>query len=69
MNYCFKNKKAHSVSSGKIDETRLFYITTEGIDVNTAQSLIILSNFNKILLEIENEKIENELLDLIEEKI
>lgn len=60
---------AHSVSSGKIDEAKLFYITTKGIDINTAQRLIILSNFNKILLEIKNEKTENEILDLIEEKI
>ena len=60
---------AHSVSSGKIDEEKLFYITSKGIKMEDAKRMIILSNFNKIIEEIKDEDTEKEILDVIENKI
>ena len=60
---------AHSVSSGKIDEEKIFYMRARGIDKEEATKMIILSNFNNILSNINNKRLENELLKIIESKI
>ena len=60
---------AHSVSSGKIEEDKLFYIMSRGIDEKEAKKMLILSNFNKIIGEVQDESLENELLEILEEKI
>lgn len=60
---------AHSVSSGKIEENKLFYIMSRGFNKVEAQKLIINSNFNSILNEIPNEELVKQLLDTIDEKI
>ena len=39
----------HSVSTGKVDEDKLFYLTSKGIDEEEAKKLIMLGNFNKVL--------------------
>ena len=51
---------AHSVSSGKIDENKLFYLTSRGISLEDAKKLIILSNFEIII---------NDLPDSIKENV
>lgn len=55
----------HGVSSGKIDENKLFYIMTKGISYKDARKLIIKANFSDILKNIENE----ELKGMIEDRI
>ena len=40
---------AHSVSSGKIDDNKLFYLMSRGISNIDAKKLIILANFETIL--------------------
>ena len=60
---------AHGVASGKIDEKKLFYIMSKGISKKEAEKLIIKANFNKILNNIEDEKLKNEIIELIENKI
>lgn len=60
---------AHSVSSGKIDDEKLFYIMSRGYNKVEAEKLIINSNFNSILNEIPNEELRLELLDTIDKKI
>lgn len=55
----------HGVSSGKIDENKLFYVMTKGISYKDARKLIIKANFSDILENIEDEEIKN----IIEEKI
>ena len=46
---------AHSVSSGKMDENKLFYLMSRGIDEKTAKQLIIKANFNHIINDIPEE--------------
>lgn len=55
----------HGVSSGKLDENKLFYIMTKGISYEDAKKLIIKANFNDIIKNIEDEELKN----MIEEQI
>ena len=56
----------HGVSSGKIDTKKLFYIMTKGISYEDARKLIIKANFNNIINEIPDEKLEQEVIEKIE---
>ncbi len=51
----------HGVSSGKIDEAKLFYIMTKGISCEEAKKLIVKANFSKIIKKIKNEELENNI--------
>lgn len=42
----------HAATVGKIDEKKLFYLKSRGIDEEEAAGLLILANFEKILLNI-----------------
>ena len=46
----------HSVSTGKVDEDKLFYLTSKGIDEEEAKKLIMLGNFNKVLERVNNKE-------------
>ena len=56
----------HSVSTGKIDENKLFYLMSKGLSKNESEKLIMYANFNKIL---NNISIKEEIIDLIEKKM
>ena len=58
----------HGVSSGKIDENKIFYIMTKGISYSEAKRLIVKANFNKIIKEIDDVKLSyyiNEIIDRV----
>ena len=55
----------HGVSCGKIDEKKLFYIMTKGINYNDAKKLIIKANFSGILEKIDDD----ELKDIVDNEI
>lgn len=58
----------HGVSSGKIDENKLYYIMTKGIPYKEAKRLIVKANFNKIIKEIDDVKLQyyiNEVIDRV----
>lgn len=57
----------HSCSSGKVGEKELFYIMSRGVDRKSAIKLIVRAKFNKILENIKNEKLKNEIIYYIEE--
>ena len=54
---CFEEEVVgtHSASSGKIDDNKLFYLMSRGIDEIEAKRLIIKSNFIKIINQIPSE--------------
>lgn len=60
---------AHSVSSGKIENDKLFYFMSRGIDEQEAKRMIILSNFNKIIEKINDTDIIESLVELIENRL
>ncbi len=59
---------AHGVSTGTIDEDKLFYIMSKGISYEEAKKLIIYASFNKIL-NILDDKLKNEITNKINNKI
>lgn len=59
----------HGVSSGKVDEDKLFYIMTHGYSKKEAEKLIVMANFSKILNNILDDRIRDEIINIIEDKI
>ena len=57
---------AHGVSSGKVDEEKIFYLMTRGITRKEAEKLIIKANFNKIIELIEDDEIKEYILKEID---
>ena len=59
----------HSSSSGKVGEKELFYIMTRGFDKTQAEKLLVRARFNSIISEIADEKIREEILEQIDNKL
>ena len=60
---------AHGVSTGKIDESKLFYLMSKGISETAAKKLIINANFNDTINEISNEEIKQLVIEEIDKKL
>ena len=56
---------AHGVSTGKIDEEKLFYLMSRGINEKESKKLIINANYNLVIDNIPD----NEIKELIREEI
>ena len=59
----------HSTASGKVDEKSLFYIMSRGFSENEAIKLIVRARFNKIIERIKDEKIKENILLQIDERL
>ena len=59
----------HGVSSGKIDESKLFYIMAKGISDKDAKKLIVKANFSKIINEINDETLQSKILEIIDNNL
>lgn len=59
----------HSTSSGKIEEKELFYIMSRGFELKEAMKLMVRAKFNKILENIKDEDLLNEILQEIDERL
>ena len=59
----------HSNSAGKIDEDKLYYIMTRGIDKKEAQKLIVKAKFNGVLEKIADEDLKQELIKEVDKKL
>lgn len=59
----------HGVSSGKPSESKLFYIMTKGISYNQARMLMVKAGLNKIIREIKDEDLKEEVTKMIERKL
>lgn len=59
----------HSSSAGKIGEKELFYIMSRGFELKEAMKLMVRARFNKILENIENEDLKEEILQEIDERL
>lgn len=56
----------HSSSAGKIDEKELFYVMTRGFSKKEAMKLMVKAKFNKILENISNQKLKEDILNQID---
>lgn len=59
----------HSSSAGKIGEKELFYIMSRGFELKEAMKLMVRAKFNKILANIKNEELVNEILNEIDKRL
>lgn len=56
----------HSSSAGKIGEKELFYIMSRGFELKEAMKLMVRAKFNKILKNIKDEELREEILKEID---
>ena len=59
----------HSSSAGKIDEKELFYVMTRGFSEKDAMKLMVKAKFNKILENIQNQKLKEDILNEIDSRL
>lgn len=59
----------HSTSSGKIGEKELFYIMSRGFEYKDAMKLMVRAKFNKILENIKDEELREEILEEIDKRL
>lgn len=62
-------KGNHSSSAGKIGEKELFYIMSRGFELKEAMKLMVRAKFNKILENIKNENLKQEILNEIDKRL
>lgn len=59
----------HAVSVGRMDEEKLFYLMSRGLDLSEAQRLVVEASFVPILERITNPSLKEEIEDNIKERI
>lgn len=59
----------HSSSAGKVGEKELFYIMSRGFNFKEAMKLMVRAKFNKIVENIKDENLKQEILDEINTKL
>lgn len=59
----------HSTASGKVDANDLFYIMSRGIEYKEAIKLIVRARFHKIIENIKDEDIKQEILQEIDRRL
>lgn len=59
----------HSSSAGKIGEKELFYIMSRGFELKEAMKLMVRARFNKILKNIKDEELKEEILKEIDNRL
>ena len=59
----------HAVSVGRIDEDKLFYLMSRGLDRIEAEKLIVEAMFNPILKRLNDEKLIGEISEIIERRL
>ena len=59
----------HSSSAGKIGEKELFYIMSRGFELKEAMKLMVRARFNKILKNIKDENLKQEILEEIDSRL
>lgn len=62
-------KGNHSTSAGKIGEKELFYIMSRGFELKEAMKLMVRAKFNKILENIQDENLRQEISEEIDKRL
>ena len=60
---------SHSCSVGSVNEDHLYYLQTRGLSPLQARNILIIGYFNPILENIENEKIKEEIIGILQQRI
>lgn len=59
----------HGVSSGKIDEDKLFYLMARGFNKKEAEKLIILANFSSIINNINDSGLRDDIYSILDNNL
>lgn len=59
----------HAVSVGRMDENKLFYLMSRGLDIAEAQKLIVEASFNPVLDRIGDENLRREIDTYLQERL
>lgn len=59
----------HGVSIGKLEEEKLFYLMSRGLDLVTAKKLVVEAAFAPIISRLDNEDLQQELAEYIKEQL
>lgn len=59
----------HSTSSGKLEEKEMFYIMSRGFEPNEAMKLMVRAKFNKILENIKNAELKEQIINEIDKRL
>ena len=59
----------HAVSIGRMDEDKLFYLMSRGLDERAAQQLIVEASFEPVLARIESEELRAEIGSYLERRL
>ncbi len=59
----------HAVSIGRMDEDKLFYLMSRGLDERAAQQLIVEASFEPVLARIEQEELRTEIKHYLERRL
>ena len=62
-------KCTHGATVGQLDEKALFYLKTRGLNQEKAQKMLMRAYVGEIVDEISNEKMRNELMEMILERL
>ena len=62
-------KCTHGATVGQLDEKALFYLRTRGLNQGKAQKMLMRAYVGEIVDEISNEKMRNELMEMILERL
>ena len=60
---------SHATSTGKVDDSALYYIQTRGLDKKAATKLLIMAKFDQSIKQIKNLESQKEILKELEGKI
>ena len=56
----------HAVSVGRLDEEKIFYLMTRGLDKSEAERLIVEAAFNPVIEKISDDNLRGELLETLQ---
>ena len=59
----------HATSAGRVGEKELFYIMSRGFNKKESMKLMVKAKFNKILENIENQQLKNEIEQEIDKRL
>ncbi|MBR6713129.1 MAG: SufD family Fe-S cluster assembly protein [Selenomonadaceae bacterium] len=59
----------HAVSVGRLDEEKIFYLMSRGLDKSEAERLIVEAAFNPVIEKIPDENLRDELLESLQQRL
>ena len=59
----------HAVSIGRLDEEKIFYLMSRGLDMSEAQRLIVEAAFNPVVAGIPDENLRGKVLDSLQRRL